>query len=63
MTIPDIVPDNELHGSYSISAMHYCVGLPAERIPEATAKGWAWIRGTNGGWGRDPDITEPDFGV
>ncbi len=63
VTIPEIVGDSERYGSYSISPMHYCVGLPAERIPEASAKGWAWMRGTNGGWGRDPDITEPDFGV
>ncbi|MER5258530.1 hypothetical protein [Streptomyces sp. NPDC002855] len=49
-------------GTYSLSSMHYCVGLPAERIPEASAYGWAWVRGSNGEWGRGPDITEPHFG-
>ncbi|MFE1961350.1 hypothetical protein [Streptomyces sp. NPDC059479] len=64
VTIPADRPlDNDVNGSYSISAMHYCVGLPAERIPEASAKGWAWAYGTDGGWGRDPDLTEPDFGL
>ncbi|MEU3448522.1 hypothetical protein AB0H29_15040 [Streptomyces thermolilacinus] len=61
---PDFVTvPNPDEGSYSISAMHYCVGLPQERIPEATAYGWHWRRGTNGAWLRDPDITEPYFSV
>ncbi|WP_172385207.1 hypothetical protein [Streptomyces sp. MNP-20] len=55
--------DNDVFGSYSLSAMHYCVGLPAERIPEATANGWAWARGTNSSWGRGPDLNEPHFSV
>lgn len=64
VTIPEDRPlDATVNGSYSISAMHYCVGLPAERIPEATAYGWHWRRGTNGGWLRDPDLTEPYFSV
>ncbi|MEU3713612.1 hypothetical protein [Streptomyces catenulae] len=61
---PDFVTvPNSDDGAYGISAMHYCVGLPKERIPEADEKGWAWMRGTDGGWGRDPDITEPILGV
>ncbi len=61
---PDFVTvPNRDEGSYSISAMHYCVGLPQERIPEATAYGWHWRRGTNGGWVRDPDLSEPYFSV
>lgn len=59
---PDFVTvPNADAGSYSISAMQYCVGLPQSRIPEANEKGWAWTRGTNSAWGRDPDITEPYF--
>ncbi|WP_327254089.1 hypothetical protein [Streptomyces sp. NBC_01244] len=63
VTIPEIVGDSDLYGSYSISAMHYCVGLPAERIPEASAKGWAWVRNSGASWGRNADITEPYFFV
>ncbi|MFC9651457.1 hypothetical protein [Streptomyces sp. NPDC056937] len=64
VTIPvDRPSDNDIYGSYSLSAMQYCVGLPQSRVPEATEKGWAWIRGSNATWGRDPDITEPYFGV
>ncbi|CUW30081.1 hypothetical protein TUE45_04800 [Streptomyces reticuli] len=63
VTIPEIVGDSDLYGSYSISAMQYCVGLPTERIPEASAKGWAWVRNSGASWGRDPDITEPYFSV
>ncbi|MDX2390191.1 hypothetical protein NJL88_08950 [Streptomyces sp. DK15] len=48
---------------YGISAMHYCVGLPQARIPEATARGWAWLRNMEAAWTREPDLTEPDFGV
>ncbi|MDX3295131.1 hypothetical protein PV569_15595 [Streptomyces scabiei] len=56
------VPDWD-EGSYSLSAMQYCVGLPQSRIPEASVKGWAWTRGTGSAWGRDPNITEDYFGV
>ncbi|MFC9739160.1 hypothetical protein ACFVKC_14740 [Streptomyces noursei] len=54
VTVPNPDP-----GTYSISPMHYCVGLPQSRIPEADEKGWAWTRGTDSAWGRAPDITEP----
>ncbi|MFF3557318.1 hypothetical protein ACFYXL_28375 [Streptomyces tsukubensis] len=61
---PDFVTvPNADEGSYNISPMHYCVGLPQTRIPEADEKGWAWTRGTNSSWGRDPDITEPHMSV
>ncbi|MFF2406714.1 hypothetical protein [Streptomyces sp. NPDC058092] len=51
-------------GSYNISNMHYCVGLPAERLPNASVKGNFWYRGTSNIKGvRDPDITEPVFYV
>ncbi|WP_327253172.1 hypothetical protein [Streptomyces sp. NBC_01244] len=63
VTIPRIVGDQEQYGSYSISAMQYCVGLPKERIPEASAAGWAWTRNLESSWGRAADITEPHFGV
>lgn len=45
-------------GSYNISNMHYCVGLPADRLPTASTLGhWRW-RGTEGKKVRDPDINE-----
>ncbi|WP_461005532.1 hypothetical protein [Streptomyces capparidis] len=61
---PDFVTvPNADDGAYRISPMHYCVGLPQSRIPEATPKGWAWGRGTSASWGRDPDLTEEHFSV
>ncbi|MFJ7419775.1 hypothetical protein ACIQXD_14335 [Streptomyces uncialis] len=64
ITIPDRqTTSNTLNGSYSISAMHYCVGLPQDRIPEATVNGWAWFSGGASQWVRAPDITEPTFDV
>ncbi|MGY1436683.1 hypothetical protein [Streptomyces reniochalinae] len=57
-TVPD--PDNlsPWDGSYNVSNMHYCVGLPADRLPTASTMGhWRW-RGTNGKFLRDPDPTE-----
>ncbi|MFI9206189.1 hypothetical protein [Streptomyces sp. NPDC053048] len=61
---PDFVTvPNSDEGTYSISPMHYCVGLPESRIPEASAKGWFWFRGGGITYGRDPDITEPYFSV
>lgn len=64
ITIPDdFVSDNDRYGSYSISNMQYCVGLPQERIPEATPNGWAWIKNSNASWGRKSDITEDYFNV
>ncbi|MFG2183068.1 hypothetical protein ACGFLS_30715 [Streptomyces abikoensis] len=50
-------------GTYSISPMFYCVGLPKERIPEATPKGWAWIKWSDSKWTRDPNISEPYFNI
>jgi hypothetical protein len=32
-------------GSYSISNMHYCVGMSQERLPSATEDGWHWYTG------------------
>ncbi|MFF4430495.1 hypothetical protein ACFYZ4_15140 [Streptomyces sp. NPDC001513] len=63
LTIPRIVGDQEQYGSYSISAMQYCVGLPKDRIPEASAAGWAWTRGMNSSWGRAASLTEDYFSV
>nr|WP_214661309.1 hypothetical protein [Streptomyces polyasparticus] len=63
ITIPQIIDDSIRYGSYGLSSMHYCVGLPAERIPEASTDGWAWARGSGSSWGRAPDITEPHFSV
>ncbi|MEU7177023.1 MULTISPECIES: hypothetical protein [Streptomyces] len=62
VTIPEgQVSDNARHGTYSISAMHYCVGLPDVRIPEASPSGWFWARGSDSKITRSPDITEPHF--
>ncbi|MEU9231212.1 hypothetical protein [Streptomyces subrutilus] len=58
MTVHEPVEDHVKYGSYSISAMHYCVGLPKERIPEATSDGWIESRGLNTSWGRAADLTE-----
>ncbi|WP_235094201.1 hypothetical protein [Streptomyces sp. A1-5] len=61
---PDFVTvPNRDPGTYSISAMHYCVGLPQERIPEASTNGWAWIQGSDGKWTRDPNLSEPFFSI
>lgn len=61
---PDFVTvPNWDEGSYSISNMHYCVGLPASRIPEASPNGWAWVRNSGSKWLRASDITEPYFFV
>jgi hypothetical protein len=52
--------DGAWTGAYHISNMHYCVGLPADRLPEASVPGWFVL--TNGGgvrFARDADITEP----
>ncbi len=46
-------------GAYRLSPMHYCVGLPADRLPDGTPYGWAALLGVNGTWGRAGDITEP----
>lgn len=49
-------------GSYSISNMHYCVGLPESRLPEATTGGYFYYRGTsNVEVARGADVSEPYF--
>lgn len=58
---PYQLQDNVLNGSYAISAMQYCVGLPADRLPDASAAGWAYGYGTGLSWGRAGDITEAYF--
>ncbi|MFE7315145.1 hypothetical protein ACFU7T_19000 [Streptomyces sp. NPDC057555] len=56
VTIPEESPPWD--GAYAISNMHYCVGLPSDRLPTASTIGhWRW-RGTNGKKVRNPDITE-----
>jgi hypothetical protein len=63
ITLPHNPGDQDLYGSYSISAMQYCVGLPKERIPQASTDGWAYTRNLESSWGRAADITEAHFGV
>ncbi|MFE2245246.1 hypothetical protein [Streptomyces lavendulae] len=48
-------------GSYAVSNMHYCVGLPQERIPEATPAGWAYYSGGSTEWGSAGNINDPFF--
>ncbi|MFJ9671092.1 hypothetical protein ACIRP5_09940 [Streptomyces sp. NPDC101221] len=50
-------------GSYNISNMHYCVGLPQDRLPEATVPGWQWFVGGGAVHARDADITEDYLGT
>lgn len=57
VTIPATNADD---GTYAISNLHYCVGLPPERIPEASANGWAWTTGTGSAWGDAGNIND-DF--
>jgi hypothetical protein len=49
-------------GSYAVSNMHYCVGLPADRIPEATPEGWAYYNGGLSFWGSAGNINDDFFG-
>jgi hypothetical protein len=58
---PFQLQDNVLNGSYAISAMEYCVGLPADRIPDATTAGFAIVNGSSSSWGRAGDVTEAYF--
>ncbi|MFE4367949.1 MULTISPECIES: hypothetical protein [unclassified Streptomyces] len=48
-------------GSYNISNMHYCVGLPQERLPDATTAGWFWYSGGTFDITRPGDIAEPYY--
>ncbi|MGY5131280.1 hypothetical protein ACWGJW_02465 [Streptomyces nigrescens] len=57
VTIP-----NSDDGSYAISNMHYCAGLPADRIPEASADGWAWYIGGASEWGGAGNVNDTFIG-
>ncbi len=50
-------------GKYNLSQMHYCVGVPQERAPNASTSGWFWIVGGNASIVRAPNINEPVFTV
>ncbi|MFJ8394385.1 hypothetical protein [Streptomyces sp. NPDC094144] len=50
-------------GSYNISNMHYCVGLPQDRLPSATTEGWHWYVGGEAKFVRAGNINEPTFSV
>ncbi|MFD7257816.1 hypothetical protein [Streptomyces sp. NPDC059874] len=54
--------DNAWNGAYGVSNMHYCVGLPEERIPEATPDGWAYYSGGTSEWGDAGNINDPVIG-
>jgi len=56
VTIPSGSSDD---GTYAISNMHYCVGLPAERIPEASTGGWAWYIGGGSQWTTAGNVGDP----
>jgi hypothetical protein len=53
---------NVWDGTFSISNMHYCVGLPPERLADATDGGTFVYQGANN-WSkaRDADPSEPHF--
>lgn len=48
-------------GAYSVSNMHYCVGMPAEQLPEASESGWFWYAGGDMEFVRQPNINEDYF--
>ncbi|MFI2242381.1 hypothetical protein [Streptomyces chrestomyceticus] len=39
--------DSVWDGSHRISNMHYCVGMPQERLPDASVEGWHWYTGSS----------------
>lgn len=50
-------------GRYNLSQMHYCVGVPQDRAPNAAVPGWFWIVGGGVEFARGPNINEPVFSV
>ncbi|QPB09556.1 hypothetical protein CPT_Sycamore_016 [Streptomyces phage Sycamore] len=50
-------------GAYSVSNMHYCVGLSQERLPGASEKGYHWYVGGESKFVRAGDIAEPYLSV
>ncbi|MFJ8955623.1 hypothetical protein ACIRO1_36585 [Streptomyces sp. NPDC102381] len=54
VTIPN--PDD---GSYNISNMHYCVGLPEDRANMGGNTAWAQTTGTASAWGDAANIDDP----
>ncbi|MEW1550955.1 hypothetical protein [Streptomyces tsukubensis] len=57
------IGDDAWDGRYSISQMHYCVGMSQERLPTASTSGWFWNVGGGARFVRDPNINEPYFNV
>ncbi|MFF7361075.1 hypothetical protein [Streptomyces sp. NPDC008125] len=49
-------------GTYCISNFHYCVGLPADAIPEATPEGWGWTSMSGATGGSPGNINDPWIG-
>ncbi|MFI6861302.1 hypothetical protein ACIBKZ_15605 [Streptomyces sp. NPDC050421] len=47
-------------GSYAVSNMHYCVGLPADRL-EMTGDVWAWFNGGESSWGAAGNPADPTY--
>jgi hypothetical protein len=39
--------------------MHYCVGLPVDRAPNATTDGWGWYSGGTAEGGSAGNINDP----
>lgn len=46
------------NGAYSISNLHYCVGMAEEQLPEATEDGYFWYAGGNVEVVRPPNTQE-----
>jgi hypothetical protein len=49
-------------GAYSVSNMHYCVGMSSDQLPEATETGWFWYSGGDAEFTRQPNIEEGYMG-
>lgn len=54
------VPDRGFvwDGAYKVSNMHYCVGMSADQLPEASETGWFWYAGGDTEFVRQPNINE-----
>ncbi|MEV6419659.1 hypothetical protein [Streptomyces sp. NPDC051662] len=59
VTVSDPSNLDPYDGSYNVSNMHYCVGLPADRAPNATTDGWGWYTGGTAEGGDAPNINDP----
>jgi len=59
VTVSDPSNLDPYDGSYNISNMHYCVGLPADRAANASTRGWGWFTGGTAVGGDAGNINDP----